>query len=100
MLFFEFSCFLTIFTHVALSWRDTNQKSSEPAQLICDWLYIILVLRDIAAANRKARPEIFERVSTAESAASDVASEDGGLETETLEDDAGEVTGEDATLSN
>lgn len=44
-----------------------NQKASEPAQRLFEWLCIALLLRDIAVKSRKARPELFDRVSTADS---------------------------------
>jgi hypothetical protein len=56
---------LTIF--IALSWKETRHKSSEPAQLICEWLYISLMLRDQAVQSRKTRPDLYERVSSADS---------------------------------
>ncbi|KAJ3324094.1 EF-hand calcium-binding domain-containing protein 5 [Boothiomyces sp. JEL0866] len=74
-----------------LSWSDTKQKGSVPAQLICDWLIASMALRDIALAARKARPDIFERVRTAESAQSDAETDneegenDEGLEAEDAE---------------
>ncbi|KAJ3276598.1 EF-hand calcium-binding domain-containing protein 5 [Terramyces sp. JEL0728] len=68
-----------------LTWSDTKQKGSLPAQLICDWLIASLVLRDIALAARKARPDIFERVRTADSAQSDVETDNEEVENENEE---------------
>jgi hypothetical protein len=43
-----------------------------PTLVIREWLAAALVLRDAAVASRKARPDIFERVSTADSATTGV----------------------------
>ncbi|KAI8901952.1 hypothetical protein BC833DRAFT_575684 [Globomyces pollinis-pini] len=63
-----------------LSWEDTKQKGSKPAETICEWLIISMTLRDIAVAARKSRPDLFERISTASSAA----------DSEVLDDEADE----------
>ncbi|KAJ3371793.1 EF-hand calcium-binding domain-containing protein 5 [Kappamyces sp. JEL0680] len=75
----------------ALSWRDTNQKSSEPAQLISDWLFVAIILYDIAVSNRKARPDIYAAPnvpvrSSADADAEEVQGE--GMDGEIIETDA------------
>ncbi|KAJ3315402.1 EF-hand calcium-binding domain-containing protein 5 [Boothiomyces sp. JEL0838] len=77
-----------------LSWSDTKQKGSLPAQLICDWLISSMALRDIALAARKARPDIFERARTAESVQSDVETDNEEMENENDEGGEGGEGGE------
>jgi hypothetical protein len=50
-----------------ISWGESRPKSSKPAQVFCDWLAATLVLRQMALASRKARPDLYERVQTADS---------------------------------
>ncbi|KAJ3259794.1 EF-hand calcium-binding domain-containing protein 5 [Boothiomyces macroporosus] len=83
-----------------LSWSDTKQKGSLPAQLICDWLISSMALRDIALAARKARPDIFERARTAESAQSDVETDNEEMENENDEGGEAEPIDVDAEVLN
>lgn len=90
----------------ALSWEDTKQKSSEPAQLICEWLIVSMMLRQIAVDSRKARPDIYDRISASadtEAAGSDVKINDEERADDSLEqidqDQNGEAMDSDAGSS-
>jgi hypothetical protein len=50
-----------------ISWGDSRPKSSKPAQVFCDWLATILVLRQMSLQTRKARTDLYERAQTTES---------------------------------
>jgi hypothetical protein len=59
-----------------VSWDDSRQKGSKPAQIICEWLIVTIALRDIAVKGRKMRPDIYERINTADSKANEEDLED------------------------